>query len=661
MKPVVFHSQHPVVVVVTSLVMSACGISAGTDPTSSSEGVQGLAWSPTGTNPIDSGSGLVIEPLVVREPDGGGTALAVWVEQTDLNPFDSLPAIHHLYARRFSAAGWAGDDTGCPAGSGADDGICLMDHAGAEFGAWLPQVSMDNNGDAIVVWQQADGTDCDSLIPGTQNCANIYARRFHVGAGACGSLCWESAEAIDTANTPAVNPSLAMGGGTALVVWEQWDGTDWSIYARRFTGGVAAGSWTNSDVATGCTAGAGENGADDGVCGIDALIAGSAHQPRVRMTNAGDAFASFIQFVAATCYTATISRTTPVSPFSCPHNRLYYRTYPSGGVWTAATDFTPGTSLPSASGCFDFLSSTGGENMDCSCGGWGCDCNTINTPINTNTCRTFSNFRLDMDRVATTSATVVYKSVENALVPDISGDCDCGCGGWGCDCDCETFDPAGGTDTYQRIRIDAFGLAAGVTTTPASPLADFSYFGSSGSPNCPSTNPSDGDDYRRILNCDLDSPTVAVEPDGGGARFAVWEQYNGSIYDIVARRFSGSWAAAATLDTLPTDAHAPQVVTDDAGNALGVFIQRVGSGKWRIYSRRNIGGTWVTTDAAAGCAAGGLNGADDGVCNVDGNLDDKDAYFYPVVSMDGPGSALGLFIGFLNSNGSTRLYGVTGP
>jgi hypothetical protein len=635
--------------IILSVVLTGCGTDGETGSDLSGDGVQAF-WTSAGlTNPIDTGSGTVLWPVVAREPGAGGTALSVWVEETDLDPFDSYPAVYHLYARWFNGSDWASTDAGCPAGSGADDGICVVDTGSAEFGAWSQHLYMDDSGNAILLWNQTGclanptGGVCNDYENGDRWVSNIYARRFSGGS-------WSAtAEEIDAGNASAFQPRLSLepdGGGTAVAVWEQRNGTTWSIYARRLTGGIGSGPWDTSDVGI-CPAG---SGADDGICLIDRGV-GPAHKPRVAMNNAGNAIAVFIQFANSTCYFVPTGRTIPVGSFACPHNRLFYRRL-VGGTWDAsATDFTPPTSLSGVTDCFDYIDTTGEGPFSCDCGcvGRGCDCDCSaggGADILNSSCRAFSDCRLAMDRSALASATVVYKSVEWSLVPDGSGTgCDCSCGagrGGDCSCDCDGG-PSSGTETYQQIRVEAWRNTGGAGTTDN--LANYSYLGPSGSSNCSSINPSDGDDNRVILNCDLDSPTVDVEPDGGGTRIALWERYDGSTRTIRSRRFSGSWlgdtfvAGGAGFPTV-----APQIAMDDAGNGLAVFVQFLGDNKWHVRSNTYDVGTnsWL------------------GNVTVDSVLPSEDGYFNPVVAMDGPGAALSLLIGFTEGFGFT-LYGVTGP
>ncbi len=92
------------------------------------------------------------------------------------------------------------------------------DDAGDTF---RPQVAMDPNGNAVAVWQQFDGTR-----------DNIWANRFTPRRG------WGGAERIEANNNAggARNPQVALdSSGNAIAVWQQSDGMRDNIWANRFT------------------------------------------------------------------------------------------------------------------------------------------------------------------------------------------------------------------------------------------------------------------------------------------------------------------------------------------------------------------------------------------------------------------------------------------
>ena len=87
-----------------------------------------------------------------------------------------------------------------------------------------PQIAVDNNGNAVAVWEEwAVGSDHWS----------IYSARYTAGA-------WGVAKLIDNGAYPAHNPEVAMDNkGNAIAVWEQFDGAYFSVYSDRYT----AGAW----------------------------------------------------------------------------------------------------------------------------------------------------------------------------------------------------------------------------------------------------------------------------------------------------------------------------------------------------------------------------------------------------------------------------------
>jgi len=121
-------------------------------------------------------------------------------------------------------------------------------------GAWWPHVAMDKNGNAIAVWRLFDGTR-----------DNIWANRYIKGAG------WGKAELIETDNTgSALNSRIAMdGSGNAIAVWQQNDGTRDNIWANRYVTGTG---WGKAEL-------------------IGTVGTGTSGEPYVAMSEAGDAIA----------------------------------------------------------------------------------------------------------------------------------------------------------------------------------------------------------------------------------------------------------------------------------------------------------------------------------------------------------------------------------
>ena len=140
--------------------------------------------------------------------DNSGNAIAVWPQ------IDGI-GVDSIYANRYvTDSGW-----GTPELIESGSGIALS-----------PQIAVDGSGNAIVVWQQADGAGINS----------IYANRYVAGSG------WGTPELIESGSGTAEGSSIAMdSGGNAIAVWDQDDGTGvWSIYANRYVAGSGWGTET---------------------------------------------------------------------------------------------------------------------------------------------------------------------------------------------------------------------------------------------------------------------------------------------------------------------------------------------------------------------------------------------------------------------------------
>jgi len=90
------------------------------------------------------------------------------------------------------------------------------------------------------------------------------------------------------------------------------------------------------------------------------------------------------------------------------------------------------------------------------------------------------------------------------------------------------------------------------------------------------------------------SPKIAV--DASGNALAVWEQSDGTRYNIRASRYTvgSGWGNAAMIETDNAgDAVEPQIAIDISGNALAVWSQIDGTGYRNIYANRyTIGSGW---------------------------------------------------------------------
>jgi len=97
------------------------------------------------------------------------------------------------------------------------------------------------------------------------------------------------------------------------------------------------------------------------------------------------------------------------------------------------------------------------------------------------------------------------------------------------------------------------------------------------------------------------NPQIAI--DTGGNALAVWEQSDGTRFNIWSNRYraiTGSWGNAALIETDNAgDASSPQIAFDASGNALAVWHQSDGT-NYNVWSNRNTpgiqngSGTWGT-------------------------------------------------------------------
>ena len=142
---------------------------------------------------IDSNALDAWSPKVAR--DDSGRAMVVW-EQSDGVRFS-------VWARRYDPIdGW-----------GTAEAIESQD---GEAGA--PEVALDADGNALVVWLEHDGTRL-----------NIMSRVHELGEG------WGDAELVEqNSSGDARSPQIALDlAGNAVVVWEQSDGANTRIWSNR--------------------------------------------------------------------------------------------------------------------------------------------------------------------------------------------------------------------------------------------------------------------------------------------------------------------------------------------------------------------------------------------------------------------------------------------
>lgn len=127
--------------------------------------------------------------------NSAGYAIAVWVSGGD-----------RIVAASFDSA----NDQWTASGS--------IENSAETATAGLPEVSIDDNANAVAVWTQ-------TLEVNTH--ADIYANRFTLNGG------WEHAVAIETNNDGEARfPQVAMNNSQAVVAWTEFDGAFTNLYSN---------------------------------------------------------------------------------------------------------------------------------------------------------------------------------------------------------------------------------------------------------------------------------------------------------------------------------------------------------------------------------------------------------------------------------------------
>ncbi len=161
----------------------------------------GAGWGtpvPIQSNGYAGGAMLAVDP--------NGNAIAMW------HQYDGSK--HHIWANRYTpATGW-----GTP--------VSIQSN---ESDATHPQIGVDRNGNAIVVWLQHDEPE-----------HHIWANRYTPATG------WGTPVPIQSNDTGAV---LAVDpNGNAIAMWHQYDGSKHHIWANRYT--PATGWGTSEEIDT---------------------------------------------------------------------------------------------------------------------------------------------------------------------------------------------------------------------------------------------------------------------------------------------------------------------------------------------------------------------------------------------------------------------------
>lgn len=130
--------------------------------------------------------------------DVEGNAIAVW--------YNDVGAISSVWANRYNAA----------TNTWGEAALIEKNQAGD---AVFPHIAMDASGNAFAVWYQDVGA-----------AFSIIANRYDAASDS-----WGVATAVEVSIEPATNPRIGVGSsGNAVVVWRQFDGTTYNIWANSY-------------------------------------------------------------------------------------------------------------------------------------------------------------------------------------------------------------------------------------------------------------------------------------------------------------------------------------------------------------------------------------------------------------------------------------------
>ena len=174
------------------------------------------------------------------------------IPQIAMNDEGDAIAVYHLYDGIYddvyAIRYWSSNDTWGT----------VKELESADDGAFYPQIAMDNDGNAIAVWYQTNLTYF-----------GIYAAQYWSSNDT-----WGDPVLLETTNKYAYDPQIAMNDdGDAIVVWYQTDDTIYSIYAAKY--------WSSND--TWSDAVLLEDKSDD------------TNEPQIAMNDEGDAIAVWHQ------------------------------------------------------------------------------------------------------------------------------------------------------------------------------------------------------------------------------------------------------------------------------------------------------------------------------------------------------------------------------
>ncbi|MBI5055613.1 MAG: hypothetical protein HZB61_03225 [Nitrospirae bacterium] len=387
--------------------------------------------------------------------------------------------------------------------------------------ALSPQIAFDSSGNAIAVWEQWGGSTY-----------SILANRYTSGSG------WGTPELIETDDTgDALNPTITFdSSGNAIAVWEQWDGSTYSILANRYTSGSG---WGTPEL-------------------IETDDTGDASRPQVAADSNGNAIAVWEQWDGST-------------------NNIWANQFTTSSGWGTAelieTDdtgdaFRPQIAVgPNGNAIADWYQSDGlinniWANRYTAGSGWG----TAGL-IETDDAGDALNPTIAVD--SNGNAAAVWEQWDG-LMNSIWANRYTAGSGWGTAGLIETDDT--GNASRPQVAVDSNGNAIAV------------WYQWDGSTNNIWTNrytAGSGWGTAGLIETDntgdASRPQVAV--DSNGNAIAVWYQSDGSTNNIWTNRYTAGsgWGTAGLIETDNAgNALNPRMAVDSNGNAIAVWQQHDG-------------------------------------------------------------------------------------
>ena len=364
---------------------------------------------------------------------------------------------------------------------------------------------------------------------------------------------WQSAQLIETDNAgDAASPQVAVdAAGNALAVWQQSDGTRINIWANRYTAGSGWGSAVL----------------------IETDNAGDAYSPQVTVDAAGNALAVWYQSDGT-------------------RSNIWANRYTVGSGWgnavlietdNAGDAYSPQVTVDAAGNALAVWYQSDGTRSNIWANrytvgsGWG---NAALIETDNAGDAFFPQVAVD----AAGNALVVWYQSDGIRYNIWANRYTAG-SGWGTAALIETDT---GEALFPQVAVDAAGNALAV------------WYQSDGTRyNIWANRYTAGSGWGSATLIETDNAGNAVNPhvafDAAGNALAVWDQLDGTRYNIWANRYTvdSGWGSAALIETDNTGSAAgSQVAVDAAGNALAVWHQSDGTRDSIRANRYTAGSGW---------------------------------------------------------------------